>query len=101
MIEDIEIIAVAQMRIGMQADAFFREDIGKYVLGRCNQEILAGLLELTEHGLEDDQTNRKVLSKMLAAFNAVKWVKETLDDGRTAESQLYYNKEESEVLEDA
>lgn len=79
---------LAEVDLGLQAEAFFRSDIGKYMRGRAE----AMSVELTEDLKKVDPENAKAVrdlqNKIWLADNFIEWIGELIIGGRNAEQAL-------------
>jgi hypothetical protein len=83
---DIDLINVA--RIGIDAEAFSKSDIGKFLIGKAQAEIEAATSELIAADPADVKANTEIRNKIHIARMFLVWLDEAIQVGRLAHDQL-------------
>lgn len=83
---DIDLLSVA--RTGIDAEAFARSDIGKFLIGKAQAEIDAATSELIDADPANYQINREIRNKIHVARMFLVWLSEAIEVGRHAHDQI-------------
>ncbi len=78
----------AQIILGDRVDAFFRDDIGRYVIGVAKQEEDAAVEQLKTVDPADEKKIRELQVNIKIAKAAITWLNEAIIMAREAEQQL-------------
>lgn len=81
----------AEAKLGLDADVFLASDVGRYLLGRAEQEIEAAYLDLERVRAEDADTIRTLQNQIWRAKSIRQWLHEAIEAGNLAEQQLRDN----------
>ena len=85
---------LAQVSIGLDAEQFFKTDIGRYVLGASEQDYLAALEKLSTVSPTDREKIIKFQLEAASAKGAINWLRDAIIKSRHAEHELYIKEAE-------
>ena len=77
-----------KIALGLDAEAFFRSDLGKYLLGRAEDDAIQAINELKEISPTKTERIRTLQSTIARSENFELWLKEALIVGQSSEEQL-------------
>ena len=83
---DNDLINIA--RIGIDAEAFAKSDIGKFLIGKAKAEVEAATAELIDAEPGDWKANNDIRNKIHVARMFLVWLDEAIQIGRHAHEQL-------------
>lgn len=83
---DIDLLSVA--RTGIDAEAFARSDIGKFLIGKAEREVAILKEELVDADPSDWKMNNDIRNKIHVARMFLTWLDEAMQVGRNAHEQL-------------
>lgn len=83
---DIDLINVA--RIGIDAEAFSKSDIGKFLIGKAQAEIDAEMDALVDADPADVKLNTDIRNRIHVARMFLTWLDEAIQVGRHAHESL-------------
>ena len=83
---DIDLINVA--RIGIDAEAFAKSDIGKYLIDKAQKEIEAEMAALVEADPADVKLGTDIRNRIHVAKMFLTWLDEAIQVGRHAHASL-------------
>jgi hypothetical protein len=83
---DSDLINIA--RIGIDAEAFAKSDIGKFLIGKAQAEIDAATAELIDADPADAKANTEIRNKIHVARMFLVWLDEAIQIIRHAPEQL-------------
>lgn len=75
---------VEEAVFGQQVEDFFRSDIGKYLLSRCDDELTAAVAEFRAADPSDHKKMAKIQARMWRADSFHDWLGEAIQAGRNA-----------------
>jgi uncharacterized FAD-dependent dehydrogenase len=78
----------AVITLGMDAEAFMRSNVGRYLAQRAAEEIEVARTSLETVDPEDAKAVRDLQFVIAVARATTSWMKEAIDDGRNAAEQL-------------
>lgn len=83
---DIDLLGVA--RTGIDAEAFSKSDIGKFLIAKAQAEIEAATEDLIDADPSDWKANQDIRNKIHVARMFLVWLDEAIQVGRHAHDQL-------------
>lgn len=83
---DIDLINVA--RIGIDAEAFSKSDVGRFMIGKAQAEIDAAVNDLIEADPGDWKANNDIRNRIHVARMFLTWLDEAVMVGHHAHEQL-------------
>jgi len=81
-----ELLSIARM--GVDAEAFVRTPLGKFLVSKADREIAAATDELVAADPEDVKKNRDLRNRIHVANMFVTWLRDAIEIGRAAHDQL-------------
>jgi len=84
--EEDELLQIA--KLGIEAEAFVRSPLGKYLMLKANAEISAAMDDLVSADPADVKLNTEIRVHIHTAKMFIIWVNEAANIGRQAHNQL-------------
>ncbi len=81
-------VLLAEAILGRDAEEFEKSELGRYLLGRAEQEENEALNALADVSADDTKAVRDLQAKAWRARSFKTWIRELIAGGKTAESQL-------------
>lgn len=75
-------------KLGIEAEAFLRSSLGRYMVDRADMEIERAMVELVEADPEDARLNREIRNRIHVAKQIKQWIGEAINSGRVAHENL-------------
>jgi hypothetical protein len=83
---DSDLINIA--RIGIDAEAFAKSDIGKFLIGKAQAEIENEIALLIDADPDDVKLGRDIRNRIVINQNFLTWLNEAINTGRHCHEQL-------------
>ena len=83
---DSDLLSIA--RIGIDAEAFSKSDIGKFLIGKAQAEIEDATNELIGAEPDDIRANRNIRNRIHVSRMFLVWLDEAINVGRHAHAEL-------------
>lgn len=84
--EEDELLSIAKM--GVDAEAFMRTPLGRFLQKKAQDEIDAATNELIDAKPEDVELGREIRNRIHIAAMFLTWMRESINGGRAAYDQL-------------
>jgi hypothetical protein len=81
-----ELLSIARM--GVDAEAFVRTPLGKFLMDKADSEIMDATSELIGADPEDVKANRDIRNRIHVANMFRTWMRDAIEIGRAAHEQL-------------
>jgi hypothetical protein len=81
-------VLMAEAVLGRDADEFLSSELGRYMVGRCDQEIAEAQDQLSDVSPWRRRKIQDLQNKIWRAKAAKEWLAELIANGRAAESAL-------------
>lgn len=79
---------LAEAALGRDAEEFCKTDVGRYILGRCEQEIAEAHAGLVDAEPSDARLIQYLQNKAWRAKSVQGWIAELIEAGSQAEAML-------------
>ena len=81
-----ELLSIARM--GVDAEAFVRTPLGRFLVGKADREIAEATTELIAADPEDAKANRELRNRIHVASMFREWMRDAIEIGHAAHDQL-------------
>lgn len=81
-------LLLAEAVLGRDAEEFLASELGRYIVGRCDQEVADALDELSRVSPWRRRRIKDLQNKVWRAKSVKGWMAELISDGKAAEAAL-------------
>lgn len=86
--DTMDAIQIETARLGIEAEAFLRSALGRYLIDRADMDIDTAMVELVSVDPGDYKANREVRNKILIAKQFKQWLGEAIVSGQVATDNI-------------